>query len=109
MIATTITAIARMIVSSRAIFASWRQVDEPEVREANRERCVIYFTLRIIVILMETIKDLDNQHGSDGLTQKQRETTPLVRKRRVRIARKFRRSCSVLRISPRSPEPCCRL
>ena len=26
-----------------------------------------YFTLRIIVILMETIKDLDNQNGSDGL------------------------------------------
>src|SRR5215472_12919018 len=46
MIATTITAIARMIVSSCAIFASWRQVDEPEVREANRERCVSYFTLR---------------------------------------------------------------
>jgi hypothetical protein len=46
MIATTITAIARMIVSSCAIFASWRQVAEPEVREANRERCVSYFTLR---------------------------------------------------------------
>src|SRR5262249_8318475 len=46
MIATTITAIARMIVSSCAIFASWRQVDEPEVKEANRERCVSYFTLR---------------------------------------------------------------
>src|SRR5262245_10361574 len=27
-------------------------------RGANRERCVNYFTLRIIVILMETIKDL---------------------------------------------------
>jgi len=46
MIATTITAIARMIPSSCAIFASWRQVDEPEVREANREGCVSYVTLR---------------------------------------------------------------
>jgi hypothetical protein len=27
-------------------------------RGANRERCVSYFTLRIIIILMETIKDL---------------------------------------------------
>ena len=43
----------------------------PDLEGANRERCVSYFTLRIIVILMETIKDLDNQHGSDGLTQKQ--------------------------------------
>ena len=46
MIATTITAIARMIPSSCAIFASWRQVDEPDVREGNRERCVSYVTLR---------------------------------------------------------------
>src|SRR5262249_8851303 len=42
----TITAIARMIPSSCAIFASWRQVDEPDVREGNRERCVSDFTLR---------------------------------------------------------------
>jgi len=46
MIATTITAIARMIASSCAIFAPWRQVDEPDVREGNRERCVSYITLR---------------------------------------------------------------
>ena len=58
-----------------------------------------YFALRIIVILMETIKDLDNQHGSDGLTQKQRETTPLVRKRRVRVARKLRRSSAAVAAS----------
>jgi len=44
MIATTITAIARMIPRSCAIFASWRQVDEPDVREGNRERCVSYIT-----------------------------------------------------------------
>ena len=30
----------------------------PNYRGANRERCVISCTLRIIIILMETIKDL---------------------------------------------------
>src|SRR5262245_19367122 len=53
MIATTITAIARMIPSSCAIFASWRQVDEPDVREGNRERCVSDFTLRRLSKKME--------------------------------------------------------
>ena len=62
-----------------------------------------YFTLRIIVILMETIKDLDNQHGSDGLTQKQRETTPLVRKRHVRVARMLRRSSAAVATSREGP------
>jgi hypothetical protein len=29
----------------------------------NRRRCVNYFTLRTVIILMETIKELDNQPG----------------------------------------------
>src|SRR5215831_10739527 len=53
MIATTITAIARMIPTSCAIFASWRQVDEPDVRVGNRERCVSDFTLRRLSKKME--------------------------------------------------------
>jgi hypothetical protein len=36
----------------------WGQYPRPSFRGANRERCVSYFTLRIIGILMETIKDL---------------------------------------------------
>src|SRR5262249_12706371 len=35
----------------------------PDFRGADQARCVSYFTLRVIVISMETIKDLDNQHG----------------------------------------------
>jgi hypothetical protein len=43
-----------------AMYPSWRQIDVamPDVRGANWKRCVSYFTLRIIIILMETIKDL---------------------------------------------------
>src|SRR5215471_3353753 len=67
--------------------------------------CVKCFTLRIIIILMETIKDLDNQHGSDGLTQKQRETTPLVRKRRIQIALDAQAIFRRRRHQPRRPPP----
>ena len=49
-----------------AMFPYWLTLLVPVtvlVPQANRGRCVRHFTLRILIILIETIKDLYYRHG----------------------------------------------
>jgi hypothetical protein len=55
-IATANTYLAGFDFGFGAMFPSWLQYRT--FREANREKWVSHFTLRMIIILMETIKDL---------------------------------------------------